>query len=82
MMFADNIIIFGKSYSHNYLRGFSMKSINKYRQLNYNAPTNFQLFENGGLYYQYRNSISIADYLNAIKTCKYSISNREYKLWH
>ena len=79
-MVADIMIKLDEFYSPSYVRGFSMKSGNSFTQLNYNLPTNFQLFENGELYFQDRTTLSMTDYLNAIKTGKYSINAGEYKL--
>ncbi len=79
-MVADIMIKLDEFYSPSYVRFLSMKSGNSFTQLNYNLPTNFQLFENGELYFQDRTTISMTDYLNAIKTGKYSINAGEYKL--
>lgn len=63
-----------------YVRAITLSDPNSYTTLNINAPTIFQLFENGEIYYQEKTSISMAEYINSITSGKAFINSPTYKL--
>jgi hypothetical protein len=63
-----------------YVRTITLSEANSYTTLNINAPTIFQLFENGEIYYQEKTSISMAEYINSITSGKAFINSPTYKL--
>lgn len=65
-----------------YVRAITLSDPNSYTSININAPTIFQLFENGEIYYQDKTTISMIDYINSITSGKTSINSPTYKLCH
>jgi hypothetical protein len=63
-----------------YVRTITLSEANSYTTLNINAPTIFQFFENGEIYYQEKTSISMAEYINSITSGKAFINSPTYKL--
>jgi len=64
----------------NYVRAITLSDPNSYTPLNIHAPTIFQLFENGEIYYQDKTTMSMADYINSITSGKTFINSPTYKL--
>ena len=77
---ADITIKWDEFYLPKYARFFSLKNTNSFAQIFYNVPTNFELFENGELYYQDRTTITMEEYLKARKGGEYSIKAAPFKL--
>jgi hypothetical protein len=63
-----------------FVRSISLSNPNSFLLLNLNLPTNFELFENGDLYYQDKLTMTMTDYLNARKSGSFSITAPPYKL--
>ena len=64
----------------NFMRGITLRNGSSMKMLNINAPSNFQLFENGELYYQDRAEIDMDEYIENITSGKYSLGAAPYKL--
>jgi hypothetical protein len=77
---TDIMIKLDEFYSTSYVRGFSLKSMNAFSQLNLNIPTNFELYENGELYYQDKTTMTMNEYMEARKTGEFSIKTGPYKI--
>jgi hypothetical protein len=55
-------------YSPDYIKSFSLKTSGAYVNDKYNFPTNYNLFENGEMYYVDKPNISMDEYIRAITT--------------
>jgi hypothetical protein len=55
-------------YSPDYVKSFSLKTSGSYVNDKYNFPTNYNLFENGEMYYVDKPNISMDEYIRAITT--------------
>jgi hypothetical protein len=77
---TDIMIKLEEFYSTSFVRGFSLKSMNTFSQINLNLPTNFELYENGELYYQDKNTMTMKEYMEARKNGEFSIKAAPYKL--
>lgn len=76
-----NMMIYLDDFSFpNYVRAITLSDPNSYTPININAPTIFQLFENGEIYYQDKTTMSMADYINSITSGKTFINSPTYKL--
>lgn len=77
---TDIMIKLDEFYATSFVRGFSLKSMNSFSQINLNLPTNFELYENGELYYQDKTTMTMNEYLEARKNGGFSIKAAAYKL--
>lgn len=65
-----------------YVRSVILSSQNLTSPLLINAPTIFQLFSNGELYYQDKSTLSMGEYIESITTGKTILKSPIYKLCH
>jgi hypothetical protein len=66
-------------YIPNYFKSITITDVNPYNALNLGAPTLFQLFENGDLYYQEKTTISMEEWIAAISSGKTNVNIPLYK---
>lgn len=63
-----------------YVRSITLSYPNSNEFLNIGAPTFFQLFENGEIYYQDKTTMSMQDFINSITSGRAFVSTPIFKL--